>query len=92
MRGNVMLTKCDILILSLTIYKKTLLCSTNDSLKCFVSVHTKTIQVLMDEYCYRFREELKHISQTIKQRNATRAPMFQYPYLDPERIPNAINA
>lgn len=44
------------------------------------------------EFEKQFREELKHISQTIKQRNATRAPLFQYPYLDPERIPNAINA
>ena len=31
------------------------------------------------------------VSEEIKKRNAERNEMYQYPYLDPENIPNAIS-
>ena len=50
---------------------------------------------LFDPVCVEaattFRDELKHLSLKIKKRNQNSLTQFEYPYLDPEMVPNAIS-
>ena len=38
-----------------------------------------------------FKEDLKSVSEEIKKRNSQRNEMYQYTYMDPENVPNAIS-